>query len=289
MKLSFSTLGCPDWSFDEILLRARQYGYHGVAFRGIRRELDLTKVPEFSPLTIANTRRRLKDAGLAASMILTSASMMIADPEELEVILRLAERHIDLASDLECPCVRVFGGRMVPGLSHAAGVQRTGDRLRRLGDYGAQRGVQVLIETHDDWVVTSLLRRAIEAADNPNIGVLWDVHHPYRIAGESISHTWNAIGPWVRSVDVKDSVTDFQARLGYRYVQIGDGEIPLEEALRVLKEAHYAGWLTFEWEKLWHPDLEDATVVLPEFVARMRGLGGVAGVAEWEQSRKALR
>ena len=49
MKLSFSTLGCPNWSFDEILLRANQYGYDGVAFRGLGGEFDLTKVPEFSP------------------------------------------------------------------------------------------------------------------------------------------------------------------------------------------------------------------------------------------------
>jgi sugar phosphate isomerase/epimerase len=272
MKLSFSTLGCPDWSFDEILLRAGRYGFDGVAFRGVQGELDLTKVREFSRLSIANTRRRLKDAGLAASMVLTSASMMIPDAQELEEGLRLAEAHIDLASDLECPYVRVFGGRMVSGLSQAAAVRRTGDRLRRLGDYAAQRGVCALIETHDDWVVTPLLRRAVEAAESPSVGILWDIHHPYRIAGESISQTWDIIGPWVRFVDIKDSVTDFGARLGYRYVQVGDGDIPLESALRVLRAANYDGWLTLEWEKLWHPDLEDAAVAFPEFVARIRRL-----------------
>ena len=49
MKLSFSTLGCPGWSFGEIVLRASQYGYEGVAFRGLGGQLDLTKVPEFFP------------------------------------------------------------------------------------------------------------------------------------------------------------------------------------------------------------------------------------------------
>jgi len=83
MKLSFSTLGCPNWSFDEIVLRASQYGYDGVAFRGLGRQLDLTKAPEFFPQARANTRRRLQEAGLATSMVLTSATMMIADPENL--------------------------------------------------------------------------------------------------------------------------------------------------------------------------------------------------------------
>ena len=272
MKLSFSTLGCPNWSFDEIVQRAGQYSYDGVAFRGLGGQLDLTKVPEFLPSARADTRRRLKEAGLATSMVLTSAAMMIADPEQLEAALRLAESHIDIASDLECPSIRVFGGQIPTGVSQAAAVRRTGDRLHRLGDYAAQRGVYVLIETHDDWVVTSRLRLAVEAAEHPNVGVLWDVHHPIRIAGESVAQAWTNVGPWVRGVDFKDSVTDFEARLGYRYVQIGDGEIPLKEALKILKAAGFDGWLTFEWEKLWHRDLADPSVAFPEFIVRIRAL-----------------
>jgi sugar phosphate isomerase/epimerase len=272
MKLSFSTLGCPNWSFDEIVQRASQYGYDGVAFRGLGGQLDLSKVPEFLPSARADTRRRLKEAGLATSMVLTSAAMMIADAEQLEAALRLGEGHIDIASDLECPSIRVFGGQIPTGVSQAAAVRRAGDRLHRLGDYAAQRGVYVLIETHDDWVVTSRLRLAVEAAEHPNVGVLWDVHHPIRIAGESVAQAWTNVGPWVRGVDFKDSVTDFEARLGYRYVQIGDGEIPLKEALKILKAAGFDGWLTFEWEKLWHRDLADPSVAFPEFIVRIRAL-----------------
>jgi sugar phosphate isomerase/epimerase len=214
----------------------------------------------------------LREAGLTTSMVLTSAAMMIAEVEKLEASLLLGQSHIDIASDLECPYIRVFGGQMPVGISHAAAVRRAGDRLRQLADYGAQKGVYVLIETHDDWVVTSLLRRAVEAANHPNVGVLWDVHHPVRIPGESVAQAWANIGPWVRCVDFKDSVTDFEARLGYRYVQIGDGEIPLKDALQILKAAGFDGWLTFEWEKVWHPDLADPSVAFPEFIARIRAL-----------------
>ena len=83
---------------------------------------------------------------------------------------------------------------------------------------------------------------------------------------------WANIGPWVRSVDIKDSITDFEARLGYQYVQIGDGEIPLKDALRILKAAGFDGWLTFEWEKVWHPNLADPSVAFPEFITRIRAL-----------------
>jgi sugar phosphate isomerase/epimerase len=272
VKLSFSTLGCPNWSFDEIVLRASQYGYDGVAFRGLGGELDLTKIPEFSPSGRPTTRRRLKEAGLATSMVLTSATLMTQDAKMLEASLRLGESHIDIASDLECPYIRVFGGQIPVGVSHAAAIRRAGDRLHRLGEYAKQRGVEVLIETHDDWVVTSRVRRAVESANHPNVGILWDAHHPFRIAGETVAEVWANIGPWVRSVDFKDSITDFDARLGYRYVQIGDGEIPLKDTLQILKSGGFDGWLTFEWEKNWHPDLADPSVVFPEFIARIRAL-----------------
>src|ERR1700719_4778020 len=64
-KLSFSTLGCPDWSFDKIVDFAKEHGYTGIEVRGILREMDLTKAPEFStPDAIAVTMKKMKDRGL---------------------------------------------------------------------------------------------------------------------------------------------------------------------------------------------------------------------------------
>ncbi len=48
LNLSFSTLGCPDWSFDKIIDFAKSNNYTGLEVRGILRQMDLTKVPEFS-------------------------------------------------------------------------------------------------------------------------------------------------------------------------------------------------------------------------------------------------
>ena len=40
MKLSFSTLGCPAWTLDQIVKRAAQYRFDGIAFRGLGGELE---------------------------------------------------------------------------------------------------------------------------------------------------------------------------------------------------------------------------------------------------------
>ena len=73
MKLSFSTLGAPDWSMDEILKYAKQYGFDGVGFRGVKGQMDLTKIPEFLPENRKATLKRFRDAGIEIMMMLTGA------------------------------------------------------------------------------------------------------------------------------------------------------------------------------------------------------------------------
>jgi sugar phosphate isomerase/epimerase len=265
MKMSFSTLGCPDWTLDQIVGRACEYGFDGIAFRGLNGELDLTRVDEFSPSRRKTTLSLIKRAGLVCNMLLTSTRVMLTDPVELAASLQNAKDHIDLAADMESPAVRIFGGAILSGLSHATAVARAGECLRELGRHAEGKGVKVLFETHDDWVRPDLVRRVIEHANHPDVRVLWDVHHPYRIAEIPIAEVWNALGPWIEAVDIKDSRVDRSARLGYRFVKLGEGDIPIFEALTLLARAGYQGWLNFEWEKRWHPDIEEPEVSFPHF------------------------
>lgn len=274
MKLSFSTLGCPDWTFEDILARAPGYGFEGVGFRGLDGELDLTRVGVFAPERRQETLRRLRAAGLSVNILLTSARMMIAEPDALAASQQSAKDHIDLASDLECPSIRVFGGQIPVGWSRPAAIARCAERLRELGEHAEGRGVKVLIESHDDWVFPDILARALEATDHPAVGVLWDMHHPWRIGEVEIGTAWERLRRWIVSVDLKDSVEDFDARLGYRYVRTGEGELPLVEALTLLKRAGYDGWLALEWEKRWHPEIAEPEEVFPHFVRTVSGLLG---------------
>ena len=39
MKLAFSTIGCPNWSYDEVVSTASDLGYDGFEVRGIGGEI----------------------------------------------------------------------------------------------------------------------------------------------------------------------------------------------------------------------------------------------------------
>src|SRR5262249_35238955 len=57
--LSFSTLGCPDWTFKNIVDFAAANSYNGIEIRGIQKQLDLTKCPEFSSAENINASLKL--------------------------------------------------------------------------------------------------------------------------------------------------------------------------------------------------------------------------------------
>ena len=48
MKISFSTLGCPSWSWKEIYAAAKDLGFDGIEVRGVKNQIYAPKVPEFS-------------------------------------------------------------------------------------------------------------------------------------------------------------------------------------------------------------------------------------------------
>jgi sugar phosphate isomerase/epimerase len=60
---------------------------------------------------------------------------------------------------------------------------------------------------------------------------------------------------------------------GWRYVFPGQGQLPLAEAIQLLKANGYDGWLVFEHEKRWHPILPEPEAAFPAFAQWVDSLG----------------
>ena len=78
---------------------------------------------------------------------------------------------------------------------------------------------------------------------------------------------WAALKPWVRHTHLKDSRPEGNE---VRYVLTGKGTVPVREQVRILKAAGYKGYYGFEWEKGWHPEIEEPEVAFPHFVETIR-------------------
>ncbi|MBN2308603.1 MAG: sugar phosphate isomerase/epimerase [Candidatus Hydrogenedentes bacterium] len=261
---STTTLGCPDWDLPTIIGNLAEYGYDAVDFRGLNGELDITRMPEFTT-GIAETRRIFADAGLRVSAI--SSSIRICEHDRDRENLEEARRTIAVAQELAVPGVRVFGGGDLIQHDHGtlAGVGvATMDRILALdGATDLTWG----FETHDHWIGVAEVSLLLERIPSDRFGVLWDVGHTSRVTREAPAESWAAYGPRVVNTHFKDAVHDpahAQAMDdGWRYVPLGQGELPLADAVRLLKENGYAGYLTLEHEKRWHPELPGPEEAFP--------------------------
>ncbi|HET7291035.1 MAG TPA: sugar phosphate isomerase/epimerase family protein [Vicinamibacteria bacterium] len=265
--IAFSTLGCPAWSWKRILGEASRLGYAAIELRGVLGELDLPKVPELSGSRLAEARRDLAALELAISDLGASATMHEKDAAARRKHLEDGRRFIDLAHALGVPYVRMFGDRLPPDEPREDVMKRIVDGFREMAEYARPAGVVVLVETHGDFTRSGELAEILARVESPGFALLWDAHHTYVTGRERPAQTHAALGSWVRHTHLKDSRAEGDGR---KYVLTGTGEVPVQEQVAVLARAGYAGYYCFEWEKRWHPGIEEPEVAFPHY-ARVMG------------------
>jgi sugar phosphate isomerase/epimerase len=263
--LAFTTLACPNWSWEQTIQRAVEYGYQGLELRGVEGEMDLTRAAPFTANRLPATKRELKEHGLAIPCLDTSCRF---DQEaSIDDSIDEGKRHIDLADELDTPSIRVFGDRIPDSRSREKIIEQVIKGLLALAQHAEGTSVQVLLESHGDFARLQNLLDVMQAVPHPHVGVLWDVHHPYRFFSEPLADTYEKLKERIRHVHLKDSVaTDDEVR----YCLLGQGDVPVGEVLWLLASGGYDGWIAFEWEKRWHPEIEEPEVALPDFVRVVR-------------------
>ncbi len=273
MKLAFTTLGCPGWDLDRICTNARQDGFDGVDFRGYLETLDITALPLFTSQA-ESTRKRMQNTGLTVSGI--SSSIRLCKLESLAANLEEARRTIETAKGLGAGFVRVFGGGEAEKQSRAELVKIGAETMRQILLLPGATDLCWALETHDLWIKSTDTRLLLDRVPSPAFAALWDIGHTARVGGEAPGETWAAVGSRVRYCHVKDAVKDPRhpqaMEDGWRYVSPGTGQLPLAATIGFLKAHGYHGWMVFEHEKRWHPELAEPEEAFPAFARWARPL-----------------
>ncbi len=273
--IAFSTLGCPSWSWKTILETADRLGYAALELRGIAGEMDLPKVPELSGTRLAATKKDLAALGIVVSDLGASARMHEKDPATREKQLDEGRRFIDLAQAMGVKYVRVFGDKIPEGEPKEEAMKRVVEGFRQMAEYAKPAGVTVLIESHGDFTHSRDLEEILTRVASPQFALLWDAHHSFVAGGEQPADTFARLGKWIRHTHLKDSKPEGADR---RYVLIGAGTVPVKEQVRVLAKGGYQGYYCFEWEKKWHPEIEDPEVAFPQYAKAIGDYLAEAGV-----------
>ena len=266
MKLSFSTLGCPDWTIKQAIKAAVNYGFQGIELRGIKDGLDIRKLPDFSNDNIGLTRALFENAGIEVVCVDSSASFSWREPTKISDNIKEAMDYISLAKKLGAPFVRVFGDNIPDGVRFADAARQLADCLIRIGDFAREKGITVALETHGSYLTGKEISEVMKMTQHQSVGVIWDVSNSFW-TGEPIEETAKQLAPYLKHVHIKDSIWDGkEAKLTF----IGEGDIPNVKVLKILSSQGYNGYLCYEWEKRWQPGLPEPEEAFPQYSKKMK-------------------
>jgi len=261
-KLAFSTLGCPDWSLQQIVDCSVENGYKGFEIRGLAGEMDLPKCPEFNKTNLPASLRLIKDNDIKIINLGSSVNLHFAQEDKRKSNLDDAKRFIDLAEQLECPFVRVFPDDLPPDQTVEQTLDLIISGLITLGEYAKGSNVSILLESHGKVVYKDMLLKIMAGANHPKVGLIWDFFNMWVVTKESPKEVFDTLGKYIKHVHIKDAnLVDGKPA----YCLIGQGVAPLREAMDSLKRSNYKGYYSFEWEKKWHPEIQDPEIAFPHF------------------------
>jgi glucosamine-6-phosphate deaminase len=274
-RLAFSTLGCPSWPLGRVLDAAGRMGYDGVELRFVESDDALWARPELTGSGFRETLARLADAGLAVPCVDTRSFFHQPDPAARRLAVEEAERTAEVAARLGAPGIRVFGDRVQPGADLASTRAWIVECLAELRDRLRGTGVEVWLETHGDFATAATTRSLLEEAGSDGLGAVWDPANAFSEFGEEPETGASALGRFLRHVHLKDERRPPDGKIPWPPVLPGRGDFPADRVLGWLRAAGREPWVSFEWEKRWHPEIEEPEVALPHFLGwaadRLRG------------------
>jgi len=264
--IAFSTLACPQWPVETVIAKAAEFGYDGLEWRGgpqghIR--------PSASAAERTALRRASAAAGLLTLAITAYTSFVSDNPAERQSNVDELRRYADLAAEIGATYVRTFLGELPPGTTLTDSMyENMADCLSVAASHAQAVGVSIAIEPHDDFVRASTVLPILNRVIHPALCVIWDIANAFA-AGEDPTEGFELLRERLAYVQVKDG----RGRgSNWQLVSLGQGDVPLSRAFELLVTKGYAGALSVEWERAWHPELEPPEIALPLALQTVREL-----------------
>ncbi len=241
MKYSFMSFSAPEAELSDLLNLAVKHGYDGLEPR-----IDAEHAHRIETSMPAGERDRAKklaaDSGIEIGCLGTS--LQFAIEAQADATVAHAREAIDLAADLDCPALRVFGGQFSEGVTREQAAAQCAVGLSAVADYARGRGVVLAFETHDAWTDPTEVISVLQRVDHPSVRVNWDVMHPLRQSGLPVAEAFEMLKDWIVHVHVHDGSLDPE---NVCILPMGTGEIDHQAAIGLLKQAGYSGFISGEW------------------------------------------
>ena len=264
MKFAFSTVACPEWDLDTVATKAREYGYDGVEIRGFLNEAILTAANVFltDPVKV---RQTFQTAGVEIACLASSIAMKGNRRADVQAAGDL-RKYIDVAQSIGCRIVKLFDTHLRPGTDRAGAAVAMGQWLLPLGDYAAEHDVLLVVENMLSFRNAKELWMMLDMNGHPAVAACWDVFNA-ALVGESPYISVPTLNSRIQYTQVKDAKL---GSLGATLCPLGEGDVAVQIFLTRMRGIGYEGYVTFEWEKAWLPNITGPEVSLPAAIQKLK-------------------
>ena len=268
MKLSFSTKGWHNQTFEQFCDIAQNFGFGGIELHNIHNPLFTAKNGCFHTYTYQQTLRNLYNRKLELPCIDAICDITQNDGAVTEEITRC----IDIAKNLKIPYIRLTAHNTQDQQTAFKTVEKN---IERVLPYAEKCGVTLIIETDGLFSCTKSLRTLLENFASDYLGALWNLSAAYFNCGEEVSEVISNLGAYVRHVHLNDA-----KKVGdeIKHCILGEGELPLKEMIKALSSVNYSGYISLVWDTDWCKELTDIEVIFAQFVTYMQQFHSTATI-----------
>ncbi len=241
MNLSFSTNRWNGVDLNEFIDIAKEYRFQGIEIHNIKEIKDNPR----------DVYHRLLENRISISCIDMTCDISADDDS---VAIAEFKACAEFCNALHSKYIRV----------KAAGEEKNViSFLEKILPEAEKSGIVILVETVGIYADTTRLRELLNYFASDNLAALWDLHYPYREAGETPEITVKNLGAYIRHIHMKDSDGSDS------YSLVGEGSLPIAEVINALRSVNYNEFISIEWDPDWDSDISDMDIIFPHFVSYM--------------------
>ena len=264
MKFSFSTKGWHDTSFEMFCDVAEDLKFEGIEVHNIHGSLFTDKNSILHDYKSAATLRYLYEKKLQVPCI-----DAICSPEnaaDYDHSIEEITKCIEIAKSLRAPYVRVKAEK-------DGTVENVRKVIEAILDLAESVGITILLETTGIFSDTAKLHDILNSFASDSVAALWDMHSPYFESNEEPEQTVKNLGAYIRHVHIKDATSNDG---NISFCLIGEGKLPISDAMLSLRSINYNGFISLEWRPEWCPELDSMEIIFAHFINYMRQFNDTA-------------
>ncbi len=257
MKLSFSTKGWHNSTFDDFCEVAQDLRFEGIELHNIYNRLFTDKDGAFHDYAAAATLRMLYEKKLQIPCLDTICD--VADPKQAEKAEEEISRCLEIASNLHIPHVRLHA----VDASCADAVEQVYALVSKMLPIAEDKGVTLLMETSGVFANTGVLRDFLDRFACDHLAALWQLSAAHFYGGETPDKVIRNLGAYVRHVQFHDAK---MTENGMEYCLAGEGDLPIEAIMLALRSVNYDGFISLVWNPEWCEELDDMEIIFSQYV-----------------------